>query len=369
MSILQNDPGLNNTVSGLLESILPESAGNSSSLIGNAAGASGVTDDLLHGLTDGQLGDGTHNVYNDVAVQGGVAPDIFNGGGVGIENTLAEHLPAIDHIPAVSQLTTALDPAADLVDTVNGTLVNIGENLSPGISNVYTLTGDVIGQSGILDDVATNIHDGTPSGAVLESYADVLGHGGILDNIGDGYGSGLESLVHQLNGVEGTLPVVSEVPALLGDIPDTVASTVNDLSPGATSNLTTTGDVIGPSGVVDDVLTNLSDGSLTGGVVASYDDVFARGGLINNLADGHGLGTESLVGHIASIANGLGSADGLAASTPLSDVLGHAGALLGDHSDAGSDSVGHGDGLTGLLGDHDIGGALDSLHLLDHHTV
>lgn len=369
MSILQSNLGLSNTIGGLLEGILPDSAGNSTSLIGNVAGTSGVTDDLLHGLTDGALGTGVDNTYNDAAVKGGAVPDIFNGGGVGIENTLAEHLPAIDHIPLVSQLTTALDPVADLVSNVNGTLVDIGENLSPGISNVYTLTGDVIGQSGILDDVATNIHNGSLSGAVLDSYADVLAHGGILDNIGDGYGSGLESLVHQLNGIEGTLPLVSEVPALLGDIPDTVANTVNDLSPGATSNLTTTGDLIGQSGVVDDVLTNLSHGSLTGGVVASYDDLFAKGGLINNLADGHGLGTESLVGNISNIVNGLGSTDGLAHSTPLSDVLGQAGALLGDHSATGTDLLGHVDGLTGLLGDHDIGGALDSLHLLDHHAA
>ena len=75
------------------------------------------------------------------------------------------------------------------------------------------------------------------------------------------------------------------------------------------------------------------------------------------------------MGNNAHIANGLRTEDGLAASTPLSDVLGQAGTLLSDNSGTGSDLVGHVEGLTGLLGDHDIGGALDSLHLLDHHAA
>jgi hypothetical protein len=367
MRILENNAGLSNSLGGVLENILPGST-SSTTLIGNTAGESGVVDDL-HGATEGSSGDAVHDAYNDVATDGGVAADAFNGGGIGIEPALSEHLPPIDDIPLVRETTAAVDPVTSVVGEVNGTLVDIGENLSPGISNPYNLMGDVIGQSGIVDDLVTNTHEGSPSGAVLDVYKDVLGPGGILDNIGDGYGSGLESLVHQLNGVEGTLPVLAEVPPLLGDSPDTLANTAEDLSPGATSNTTTTGNLIGPSGVVDDVGTNLSEGSLSGGVVASYDDVFAKGGLINNLADGHGLGTEGLIGNIASLVNDSGSINGVAGGGSLTDVLGHVGALLGEDTGGGSGAADHSDSLGGLLGDHDIAGALDTLHLADHHVA
>lgn len=368
MGILENNAALSNSLGGLLGNILPGSA-SSTSLIGNTAGDSGIVDDLLHGGTEGSLGDAVHDAYNDVAINGGVVADAFNGGGIGIEPALSQHLPPIDDIPLVSEITAAVDPITSAVGNVNDRLVEIGENLSPGISNPFNLMGDVIGKSGIVDDLVTNVHDGSPSGAVLDVYKDVLGHGGILDNIGDGYGTGLESLVHQLNGAEGTLPVLGEVPPLLGDLPATLANSADELSPGATSDTTTTGHVIGPSGVTDDVLTNLSHGSLSGGVVASYDDVFAKGGLINNLADGHGVGTEGLIGNIASLVNNAGSTEGLAGNGSLTEVLGHVGALFGEDAAGGTGAAVHADSLGSLLGDHDIAGAVDTLHLADHHVA
>lgn len=367
MGILGNNGDPSHSLGSLLSNILPGSV-TSTTLIGNVAGTSGVVDDLLHGVAERPLGDGVNDAYNDVAVGGGVIADAFNGGGVGIEPTLAEHLPPIDDIPLVSEITNAIDPVTSLVGNVNGTLVDIGENLSPGISNPFNLMGDVIGKSGIVDDLVTNVHEGSLSGAVLDVYKDVLGSGGILDNIGDGYGTGLESLVHQLNGIEGTLPILSEVPPLLGDLPNTLADSVESLSPGATSDTTATGHIIGSSGVVDDVLTNLSQGSLSGGIVASYDDIFAKGGLVNDLANGHGAGTEGLIENIANLVNGTGSIDGIAGSGALTEVLGHVGALLGQDTAGGFDA-GPADFLGGLLGDHDIAGVVDTSHLADHHVA
>jgi hypothetical protein len=362
MGILQNQFSFS-TITSLLgsvaESILPGST-NHTSLTGSAIGTS---DDLTHAVSDGSVGDGVQTSYDNVSAPGGEIQNLFAGGGLGIENTLSEHLPMVDDLPGVSTISTSLDPVGESVANINSTAVDLTENISPGASSPHTAVGNVIGVSGIVPDLVSNLHDGSPSGAILDVYKDTLLVGGIVNNAGDGYGTGLESLVHQLNGAEGTVPGVDVVPSVLGDVPANVVDTVDGVSPGAASPVTLTGNVIGQSGVVDDVMSNMSHGSLTGGVVAAYDDVFAKGGALNNLSDGHGLGTESLVGQISSLANGVGLS-GITGQDASHADLGQVGALLGGGSEVSTvtDLIGHSDTLGNLLGDHDLSGALDSIH-------
>ena len=121
-------------------------------------------------------------------------------------------------------------------------------------------------------------------------------------------------------GLGGLLGGVGGVGGLLGGVTDTVegvngavVDTGESLSPGFGNGFTLTGNVFGDSGVVDDVLTGLGEGNLSGAVGAAYGDVFAPGGIINNLADGHGLGVEGLIGEVLGTADGLGGGllDGL----------------------------------------------------------
>jgi tetrahydromethanopterin S-methyltransferase subunit B len=362
MGILQNQfsfSSITSLLGSVAESILPGST-NEKTLIGSTIGTS---DDLTHALSDGSAGDGVQSTNDNVVAPGGEFQNLFAGAGLGIENTLSEHLPAVDSLPGVSTISTGLDPVGESVEQLNGTVVDLADNISPGASSPHTTLGDVIGVSGIVPDLVSNLHDGSPSGAILDVYKDTLLHGGIVNNVGDGYGTGLESLVHQLNGAEGTVPAVDVVPSVLGDLPANVADTLDGVSPGATSPDTLTGNIVGQSGVVDDVTSNMSQGSLTGGVVSAYDDVFAKGGAVNNLAYGHGVGTESLVSQISSLANGVGLSDGAGQDASHAD-LGQVGALLGGGSEVSTvtDLIGHSDTLGNLLGDHDLSGALDSIH-------
>lgn len=106
---------------------------------------------------------------------------------------------------------------------------------------------------------------------------------------------------------------------LLGGVTDTlegvrgaVVNTGESLSPGFGSAFTLTGNVLGNSGIVDDVLGGLGEGDLSGAVGSAYADIFAPGGIINNLADGHGLGVEGLIGQVLDTTDGLlGGSGGL----------------------------------------------------------
>ncbi len=361
-------PDLLGPLRGSTESVLPGST-SSNTLIGNVIGTSGVVEDVQGGVSNGSPSTVPPDVYADVFTTGGVVQDLSDGSGLGIENALAQHLPPIDDVPAVSQALTALDPVTDAVNNVNNTLVTITEDLSPGTSSPYVLTGNIIGPQGIVDDVVNNFHEGSLSGAILDVYKDVLGFGGIINNLGDGLGTGLEVFVHDLDGAEGQVPVVDQVPALLGDIPDTLTDTLEDLSPGASNTNTLTGNLFGDQGVVEDVLGNLEGQSLTGAIVDTYDDTFAPGGIINNLADGHGLGIESLVSDAPGILDGLPllSQSGGGGGDLLSGALDHVAALVG--GDSSSDGVGLPLGaIGGLLGDGDLASIIPGLDLFggDH---
>ncbi|MBB5703909.1 hypothetical protein FHS76_003824 [Ochrobactrum daejeonense] len=127
------------------------------------------------------------------------------------------------------------------------------------------------------------------------------------------------------------------VGTLLGDVNDTVGGLAESVSPGATNGYTTTGNLIGDNGLTDDLFSNLAEGDLTGAVADAYLDIIGPGGVVNNLADGHGLGVEGLLGTV------LGTVDGVTGG-----LLGGEGDLLGGLTDGllGGD----GDLLGGLTG-------------------
>lgn len=125
-----------------------------------------------------------------------------------------------------------------------------------------------------------------------------------------------------LNGI--LTPVHDFVDAVFNGVStiyDGAQDAADAVAPGSMGGKTTTGNVLGDNGVVDDVLINLQEGDVTGAVAESYADVIGPGGVVNNLGEGGGLGTEGLM-H-----NTLGLADGL---------LGTAGGLTDDILDQGS---------------------------------
>ncbi|WP_159588029.1 hypothetical protein [Chelativorans xinjiangense] len=106
-------------------------------------------------------------------------------------------------------------------------------------------------------------------------------------------------------GLGGLGGVLGTVTGTVDDVREAVVDTGNGLSSNFGSALSLTGNVLGESGIVDDLINNLGEGDLTGAVAEGYADVFALGGVINNLADGHGLGVEGLLG------TALGTVDGV----------------------------------------------------------
>ena len=120
-----------------------------------------------------------------------------------------------------------------------------------------------------------------------------------------------------LGGLGGLLGGVGNILAGLNGAVNNVVETV---SPGATSGVTTIGNLLGDNGVTDDIITGLQTGDVVGAVKDLYEDVIGVGGIVHNLGDGHGLGVEGLVGNL------LGTADGL---------LGTGGGLLDGVLDGG----------------------------------
>ncbi|TWG89837.1 hypothetical protein L598_007800000040 [Mesorhizobium sp. J18] len=158
-----------------------------------------------------------------------------------------------------------------------------------------------------------------------------------------------------LGGLSGLLGGVGSLLRGVHDVVNDVAETV---SPGSTSAFTTTGNLIADDGLLGDLITGVEQGDLIGGIANSYGNIVGPGGVINNLADGHGLGVESLLGNTLGTADGVldtvdgllgGATDGLLGGVTgddglLGGVLG--GGLLGDGL-LGSD----GGLLDGVLGD------------------
>ncbi|WP_265518835.1 hypothetical protein [Nitratireductor luteus] len=111
--------------------------------------------------------------------------------------------------------------------------------------------------------------------------------GGILSPV-SGVGVGLKPVTDTVQGVA-----------------DTAGGIGDQLSPGFTHWGATTGNISGTSGAVEDLLSGLGEGSISSAGMDVYDDVFAPGGIINNLGDGYGLGLEGLLG------TALGTVDGV----------------------------------------------------------
>lgn len=123
-------------------------------------------------------------------------------------------------------------------------------------------------------------------------------------------------------GLGGLLGGVGGLGGLLGGVTDTVdgvrdavVDVGENLSPGFGSGLTLTGNLLNDNGVAGDLLSSLGEGDVSGAVTSVYNDIFAPGGAINNLADGYGLGVEGLIGQA------LETTDGLLGSTGLLDGL------------------------------------------------
>ncbi|MCR4265869.1 hypothetical protein [Nitratireductor sp. ZSWI3] len=114
-----------------------------------------------------------------------------------------------------------------------------------------------------------------------------------------------------------------------------------------------TGNLINDNGVTGDLISGVEEGDLTGGLADVYADIIGRGGVINNLGDGYGLGIETLLGNV------LGTADELLGAA---DSIGNGllDGVVGDESLLG-DVLGEG----GLIGGGLLGSAGDLDDLLD----
>jgi hypothetical protein len=88
----------------------------------------------------------------------------------------------------------------DTVEGVRGAVVDTGEGLSAGFGNGFTLTGNILGDNGIVDDVLSNLGEGDVTGAVADIYVDIIGPGGVINNLADGRGLGIESLIGETLG-------------------------------------------------------------------------------------------------------------------------------------------------------------------------
>lgn len=76
---------------------------------------------------------------------------------------------------------------------------------------------------------------------------------------------------------------------------DDLGNNIEDAVPGTTNPSSLTGNLLGDKGVLDDILLGLADGNVGDMVLKTYDNVLADGGIVNNLAEGSGLGVEPLL--------------------------------------------------------------------------
>lgn len=72
---------------------------------------------------------------------------------------------------------------------------DVAEGLAPGSMNGTTLTGNLLGDNGVVDDLLGNAGELDITGAVSEVYSDLIGPGGAVNNLGEGGGLGVEGLL------------------------------------------------------------------------------------------------------------------------------------------------------------------------------
>jgi hypothetical protein len=353
------------TITQVADSVSP-GASSENTTIGNAIGQSGVIPDVADNLSEGSIPGTVADSYYDLIGPGSVVNNLSEGFGLGIESALVQHLPLVDGLPLVPETVHALNPAVTTVGDLNDSIVQIAEDLSPGSSFVGSTTGNIIGESGIVPDIVDGLDAGSVSDGVLGAYRDVIGPGGIVNNLFfDGYGAGVESALHEylpivdgLSVVSDGLGVLSPVATTLGDLNGSIVQAGEDVSPGSSSTSTTTGHLIGQSGVIEDVASNLQSGSLSGAVLNAYDDLIGPGSVVHSLGHGGGLGTESLVGqlgHLGILQHAGDTSGALNLASGATDLL---GALLGG-ADAEAGAGAHvsiadtlGSGLLSGLTDH-----------------
>jgi hypothetical protein len=85
-------------------------------------------------------------------------------------------------------------------------------------------------------------------------------------------------------------PLVATVASIVSPVApvvDPVVDVVGQVCPTAVNGVTLTGNLIGAAGTVEDVF--------AGDLGLIYADVFGIGGIIHNIANGGGVGTECLV--------------------------------------------------------------------------
>jgi hypothetical protein len=115
-----------------------------------------------------------------------------------------------------------------------------------------------------------------------------------------------------LGGLGGLGGLLGGVTDSLEGVRGAVVDAGESLSPGFGSGFQLTGNILGNNGAVDDLLTNLGEGDVSGAVAEVYGNVIGPGGIIHNLADGYGLGVEGLIGQVLGTTDGLlGGSGGL----------------------------------------------------------
>ncbi|RNF32791.1 hypothetical protein A7A09_020230, partial [Paracoccus methylarcula] len=290
--------GEDGLLGNLAEAVAPGST-SPATLTGNLIGHSGVLDDIVAGLETGELAGAISDAYDDLLGVGGAVDNLTDGRGLGVECLMDNLLEPVGLVEIGGIIG---EGALDGLIGENGLLGNLAEAVAPGSTSPATLTGNLIGHSGVLDDIVAGLETGDLAGAISNSYDDLLGVGGVVNNLSDGRGLGIEGLMDNvlepvgligIGGIigEGALDGVIGVNGLLGNLAEAVA-------PGSTSSLTLTGNLIGNNGVLDDIVAGLETGELGDAISASYDDLLARGGVVNNLSDGHGLGAEGVLGDV-----------------------------------------------------------------------
>jgi hypothetical protein len=89
---------------------------------------------------------------------------------------------------------------APVLSGANNAVKGVLDTVAPGSLHGGTLTGNIVGNNGITDDLINGIQTGDVTGAISNIYADVIGHGGIVENLADGYGLGVEGLLGNVLG-------------------------------------------------------------------------------------------------------------------------------------------------------------------------
>lgn len=95
-----------------------------------------------------------------------------------------------------------LSPVSGLLSSVTGAVSNLyssvqdlAEQLSPGITEGQSATGNLLNDNGVVGDLLSNLGEGDITGAVTDIYGDLIGPGGLVNNLAEGGPLGIEGLL------------------------------------------------------------------------------------------------------------------------------------------------------------------------------